>query len=300
LNFAYGDTTLQPYWSLAAKSAVADRYFQPLVGASSANDMYLARAQFVFDDNDYEPEAIGSSCSLVSTTTQYTDTTIADLLDTAGVTWGWYAEGYDVMAAAVKNGTCPTATPTGCAFGGGTWPCGYDPGDVPFQYYKDLVDNPAHFKDYTTLATDLSGGTLPSVTFIKGYGFHSEHPGYGDTVSAGETFVGSTIAAISASSYAPSTLILLTWDEGGGHFDHVTPPAMSTVDNQPYGTRVPLLAIGPLAGVGTVSHVTMEHSSIVKFIEYNWLGATGQLNGRDAVVANIGSLLDPSLGVPAN
>jgi phospholipase C len=139
------------------------------------------------------------------------------------------------------------------------------------------------------------------VSFVKAIGYESEHPGYGDTVSAGITFVGGTIAAIEASSYAPNTLVLVTWDEGGGHFDHIAPPPTSTVDNQPYGTRVPLLAIGPLAAVGVVSHVTMEHSSIVKFIEYNWLGGqTGQLKGRDAVVANIGSLLDPSLGVPAN
>jgi hypothetical protein len=44
----------------------------------------------------------------------------------------------------------------------------------------------------------------------------------------------------------------------------------------------------------------MEHSSIVKFIEQHWFGQTGQLNGRDATVANIGSLLDPRLGVPAD
>jgi hypothetical protein len=44
----------------------------------------------------------------------------------------------------------------------------------------------------------------------------------------------------------------------------------------------------------------MEHSSIVKFIESNWLGKTGRLGTRDATVANIGSLLDPSLGVPEN
>jgi phospholipase C len=50
-----------------------------------------------------------------------------------------------------------------------------------------------------------------------------------------------------------------------------------------------------------VSHVVMEHSSIVKFIEYNWLGGTtGQLGTRDAAVADIGSLLDPSLAVPEN
>ncbi|HEX8794381.1 MAG TPA: alkaline phosphatase family protein, partial [Polyangiaceae bacterium] len=97
------------------------------------------------------------------------------------------------------------------------------------------------------------------------------------------------------------TLVLLTYDEGGGFFDHVAPPPTSSVDNEPYGTRVPTIAIGPFARAGTISHVVMEHSSIVKFIEYNWLkGKTGQLGGRDAQVANIGSLLDPKAGVPEN
>jgi phospholipase C len=300
LNFAYADsTTAQSYWGLAQQSALADRYFQPIVGASSSNNMYLARAQYVFTDNMYEPEAIGSSCSLVGATTQYTDTTIADLLEKAGVTWGWYSEGYAAMSQAVKSGICPTA-PSDCTLGIESYPCVYDPGDDPFAYYKDLVDDPAHFKDYSAFATDLAGGTLPAVSYVKAIGYKSEHPGYGDTVLAGVTFVYDAVQAIAASSYAPNTLILLTWDEGGGFFDHVAPPPTSAVDNQPYGTRLPFLAIGPLAGVGTISHVTMEHSSIVKFIEYNWLGQTGQLQGRDATVANIGSLLDPSLGVPAN
>jgi phospholipase C len=301
LNFAYADaTTAQPYWDLAEKGAVADRYFQPVAGASSSNDLYLARAQFVFLDDEYEPQAIGSTCSILDTTMEYTDPTIADILEQGGVTWGWYSEGYSVMSQAVKNGTCPTTPPSDCAFGGGTYPCGYDPGDVPFAYYKALADDPAHMKDYSALATDLSGGTLPAVTYIKALGYKTEHPGYGDTVSAGTTFVGATVDAIEGSAYASSTLILVTWDEGGGFFDHVTPPAASSVDKQPYGTRVPLLAIGPLANAGTVSHVTMEHSSIVKFIEQHWFGQTGQLNGRDATVANIGSLLDPRLGVPAD
>jgi len=68
-----------------------------------------------------------------------------------------------------------------------------------------------------------------------------------------------------------------------------------SVDNQPYGTRIPLLAIGRFAQKGTVSHVQMEHSSIVKFLEWNYLGGkTGQLGARDTVVNNIGSLLDPT------
>ena len=89
--------------------------------------------------------------------------------------------------------------------------------------------------------------------------------------------------------------MLVTWDEGGGYFDHVPPPPDSTVDHQPYGTRVPLIAVGKFAKQNFVSHVQMEHSSIVKFIEFLYLdGQTGQLGARDAVVNNIGSLLDAS------
>ena len=65
---------------------------------------------------------------------------------------------------------------------------------------------------------------------------------------------------IAGSTYADDTLVLVTWDEGGGYFDHVPPPDASTVDGKPYGTRVPLLAIGRFAKKGTVSHVEMEHS----------------------------------------
>ena len=63
-------------------------------------------------------------------------------------------------------------------------------------------------------------------------------------------------------------------------------------------------AVGRFARQNYVSHVTMEHSSIVKFIEWNWLGMeTGLLGGRDGVVHNIGSLLDPAMtgtAVPAD
>jgi hypothetical protein len=54
------------------------------------------------------------------------------------------------------------------------------------------------------------------------------------------------------------------------------------------------MAIGRFAKKNFVSHVQMEHSSIVKFIEWNFTGQTGQLAGRDAVVNNIGSLIDPT------
>ena len=91
------------------------------------------------------------------------------------------------------------------------------------------------------------------------------------------------------------SLVLVVYDESGGYFDHVSPPADSTVDGKPYGPRTPTFALGRFARRNTVSHVPMEHASVVRFIEWNWLGGrTGQLQTRDAVVNNIGSLLDPT------
>ena len=59
---------------------------------------------------------------------------------------------------------------------------------------------------------------------------------------------------------------------------------------------MPLLALGPFARKSFISHVVLEHSSVVKFLEWNWLGMqTGQLGTRDTVVSNLGSLLDPAL-----
>ncbi len=184
---------------------------------------------------------------------------------------------------------CPPP-PADCAIAASTTPCDYDPSDVPFAYYTSTADQPGEMRDYDSeFASDLAAGTLPPVAFVKPVGYKSEHPALDVTISAGVTFVKGVVDAVAASSLAPSTLVLVTYDEGGGFFDHVAPPADSTIDHQPYGTRVPLLAIGPFAKKNYVSHVTMEHSSIVKFIEWNWLGgATGQLMGRDTAVNNLG------------
>ena len=294
-NFAYADPSIiAPYWSLAAKSALADRYFQPLAGASSANDMYLSVARYVFQDDEVEPDAIGKMCSFTPTSMEYPIQSIGDLLVQSKVSWAWYADGYDAMVAASKLGQCPTA-PDDCGAGLSIYPCIFDPGDVPFDYEPKFKDNPTYLKDLTQLASDLKRGKLPAVSFVKGIGYKSEHPGLASKLSDGVTFATALIDELEASDYRADTLVLLTYDEGGGYFDHVAPPPDSPADGKPYGTRVPLLAVGPFARANFVSHATMEHSSIVKFIEWNWLGQqTGQLGNRDTMVANLGSLLDPT------
>jgi len=281
-------------------AALADSYFQPLVGASSSNDMYLWTTRYVFTDNTAEPNAVGSQCPTARTTTSFTQPNLGSLLSSHGVSWAWYAQGYDVMRSATAAGTCP-APPTDCPAQVPTYPCVFDPSDVPAEYFADQADQPAHLRDYSRLADDAASGTLPAVSFVKGLGYHTEHPGYGTTVSDGVAFVRQTVDDVLA--HVSDALVLVTWDESGGYADRVSPPtgtAANAVDGQPYGPRVPLLALGAGVAGGTVSHVQLEHSSIARFIEWNWLGSTGQLGGRDAVVNNLGSLLTPSMHVPSS
>ncbi len=305
-NVAVSDPAIiAPLWAIASAGAVADRYFQPTIGQSYTNDLYFATARYQFADDTMSPAgAVGASCGIESTPTTLTGTTLGDLLSAAQIPWAFFAEGYAAMKAAGSG--CPDK-PADCAFPLPVDPCGFEPSDVPFEYYASTRDNPDTMKDLGALTDALSGkGALPAVSFVKALEYKTEHPGYTAKASAGIGFPVDLVNRIAASPYAADTLVLVTYDEGGGFYDHVSPPAASSVDGKPYGTRVPLVVAGPFAKAGTVSHVMMEHSSIVKFIEWNFLGGkTGQLAGRDTdpKVANLGSLLDPAktgVAVPAD
>jgi phospholipase C len=279
--------------------------------------MYLAIAHYQFLDDTAMPNTIGCllDCSIVSiclsaAKTLYTGrTTIGDLLLGARKSFTVYAEGY-ADAAAAGAGSCPNIAGS-CQYSFLSHPiahelCRYDASDVPFNYYSQFASN-SHMADfYTQFAQDVAANALPDFAYIKAMTTRNEHPYY-STISDGYNFVNGVIQTIAQSSYANSTLILVTWDEGGGFFDHIPPPpSIDTNDMNmpvPYGTRVPLLAIGPFAKPGFVSHVQMEHSSIVRFLEYNFIGPVGQLGYNDAKVANIGSMLSAAavgFAVPEN
>ncbi|MBK6465426.1 MAG: hypothetical protein IPF92_31150 [Myxococcales bacterium] len=300
-NFAIApDSVIAPYHALAQSYAMGDRYFQSIIGQTSSNNMYFAVARKVFIDNDLFPDAIGQGCRPLVTKRQFSgQTTIADLVLDEGHRVSFYAEGYKLMRDATP---CPKDPPDCKSLNPlyAIYPCAYDPSDVPFNYYRQFTDNPAFLHDWEDFTIDLEAGDLPEVSYVKSIGYHTEHPGYGTKITLGVGWTDAVIKRILASPYGKNTLILLTWDEGGGYFDHVAPPGgPSAADNEPLGTRVPILAIGPFARKNYVSHVVMDHSSIVKFLEWRFTGKTGQLAARDALVNNIGSLLDPATtGIP--
>ena len=310
-NWALADaTTVGPYWMLADKNALADRYFQPIAGGSSSNDMYFATAHFQFLDNSMLPNSIGTpkgclqgACADGALVTFQARNTIADLLLDAGKTFFVYAEGYAHAKAAAPS--CESV-PGDCPYSSITHPiaaeaCKFDASDIPFVYYERFAGG-ANIKDFEVLADDIKARTLPNFAYVKAREFHNEHPNV-STITDGVKFVTDTVQLIADSTYANDTLVLVTWDEGGGFFDHVPPPPSIDTDDQgkpvPYGTRVPLLVLGNFARKGTVSHVRMEHSSVVRFLEWNFLGPVGQLGQNDGKVNNLGSLLDQTrTGIP--
>ncbi len=310
-NFALAEAaTVGDYWTLAGQNALADRWFQPVAGGTSSNDMYFAVAHFQFLDNTFVPNGIGTpkgclqgACGSSDFVTYKGRKTIADLLLDGGKTFTIYADGW---AHAKSQAPSCESIPDDCTYSSVTHPiaaqaCKLDSSDLPFMYYERFAGG-ANVADYNELASDIAAKKLPSFAYVKAREFHNEHPNV-STITDGIQFVKSTLQLIENSGYADTTLVLLTWDEGGGFFDHVAPPEGIDSDNLgdvvPYGTRVPLIAIGKFARRGTVSHVTMEHSSVLRFLEYNFLGPVGQLGANDAKVNNIGSLLDPAqTGIP--
>jgi phospholipase C len=307
-NFAIAEQgTVGPYWTLASTNALADRWFQPLAGGSSSNDMYFATAHYQFTDNQAMPDTIGclldctvdSVCLSAQRTTYQGRTTIGDVLVNAGRTFTVYADGYADAVAAGK-GNCPNIA-ADCNYSEFTHPvayqaCRFDASDIPFEYYAQFADS-THIQDFSQFAKDITANKLPDFSYLKALTTRNEHPNVSN-ITDGISFVQGVLGTLAGSTYASSTLVLLTWDEGGGFFDHIAPPASIDTDDAskpvPYGTRVPMIAIGTFAKKGAVSHVTMEHSSVVRFLEYNFVGPVGQLGHNDAKVANIGSLLDPA------
>jgi phospholipase C len=110
-------------------------------------------------------------------------------------------------------------------------------------------------------------GTLPAVSWIVPSGADSDHPPA--SVHRGQAYVTALINAAMKSPDWNSTAIFLSWDDWGGFYDHVVPPA---VDQQGYGLRVPALVISPYARRGYIDHQTLSSDAYLKFIEDDFLG----------------------------
>ena len=123
-------------------------------------------------------------------------------------------------------------------------------------------DRSEHLKDGNEFLTAIKKGTLPKVAFYKPQGDLNEHPGYTDVLS-GDTHIASILGEIRHSPLWKDTLVIVTYDENGGFWDHVAPPAG---DRWGPGSRIPTLIISPMARKHFVDHTLYDTTSILKLI----------------------------------
>ncbi len=135
-------------------------------------------------------------------------------------------------------------------------------------YLTGVTPQSPWVQTYSDFFSQLSGGTLPAVSWMEPVdgGVGANYDQQPDTLE-GTMWLLRVVDSVMASPEWNSTAIFVTYDEGGGFYDHVAPP---TVDGEQLGERVPFLVISPYAKEDYVSHTLMNHDSQIAFVEYNW------------------------------
>jgi acid phosphatase len=225
-----------------------------------------------------------------------TQTTIGDLLSARGLSWAWYAGGWGAASANPWNGVGSTAKTTTIynTNSNGTSDASdtdFQAHHQPFNYYANFdpvthgADRAAHLKDRADLLTDIANGTLPAVSFYKPVGYQNQHPGYTNVTNGDEEIV-NVVEQLRHSPQWRHMLILVTYDEFGGQFDHVAPPKGDLLGP---GTRIPALVISRFAKRGYVDHTQYDTASVLRFITRRYhLPVLPGLAARDAALIKNG------------
>jgi len=197
--------------------------------------------------------------------------TIGDRLSEAGVSWTWFAGGWN---DAVTGHPHPT----------------FQYHHQPFAYFAAYADSSAaraqHLLDESVFLERAAHGTLPAVSFVKPLGVVNEHPGYSEIVQS-EHHVIELIDAVRNGPNWKDAVVIVTYDENGGFWDHVPPPKG---DRWGPGTRVPAIIISPFARKGFVDHTIYDTTSILALIEHRF--GLRPLSSRDAQAADLSAAFD--------
>jgi phospholipase C len=247
--------SISTLWDYANQYALADRFFGSSTGEAPTNQLYMIAASADDFVNPVQP-AYGP-CNLADSAARpMTFQNVGDQLSEKGISWGAYQESLGVCSA-------------------------YSPLHDPFQYFTSTHNMT---RNYSEFASDVNTGKLPAVVFVFPGSRNNMHPGNGPITNA-ITFLDTLVKTLQRSSFWDTTAVVVVWDTGGGWYDHAPPPA---VDEQSLNERVPLLVISPLAKQHYVSHVQMDHVSILRFIQNNW--GLSPLNARNTQSNDISDL----------
>jgi len=282
----------------------------PLLSTVSANGLPVdmegrACGNFAVNTAEppWQPSGAGPRLPAINDTDParpFFETNIGDELSAGGVTWKWYAGGWDNAAGNVggrgwTNGGQPGVCSDPAHAAASRYP--YCPDALfgfhhqPFNYFSAYAPGApgrAHLADEADFIDAVTRGRLPSVSFVKPTVAESEHPGYASTDS-GELHLVDLLRRIEAGPQADRTVVLVTYDEFGGQWDHFAPPGQGN-DAGPHdaygpGTRIPALVIGKPLHRSSVDHTTYDTTSILATIEHRF--GLPPLASRDAAVADL-------------
>ena len=252
---------------------------------------------------------------------------IGNLLDAKHVTWGWFQGGFKPTSTNSGGAVCG-ATSENIA---GTELQEYTPHWNPFQFNASTA-NPAHLPptseaaigrtdqanhqyDLSDFYQTLKDGNMPAVSYVKGTTEQSGHPGESGPLDE-QKFVVNTVNQIEKSKYWRSTAIVITYDDSDGWYDHApskiingshdssideaictsVPVTVGTANGRcGLSQRLPMVVISPYTRDNYVSHNLTDTTSVVKFIEDNWLNGERIPGSYDSVSGSLdapGGLLD--------
>jgi len=182
------------------------------------------------------------------------DITIGDLLSLKGVSWAWYSGAW--QAALDGKGGPPVPN--------------FQFHHQPFNYFASFAPGTQARAEHIldggmngeAFIKTIDEGKLPQVTFYKPQGNLTEHAGYADVMD-GDRHIADVVAHLENSPQWPHMLVIITYDENGGFWDHVAPPKG---DRWGPGTRIPAIIVSPFAKKGYVDHTLYDTTSILRFI----------------------------------
>jgi len=262
------------YWKYAENFVLQDHLFEPNASWSLPQHLFMvsewsARCSKAGDpmscinalQSPQNPPDFqtGKKINPNPVTPDYAWTDLTYLLFKNNVSWKYYVQSGTEPDCEDDEADCPPVhqdarTP-------GIW------NPLPFFDTVKQDDQLQNITDVTNFYKDAHAGTLPAISWITPSGANSEHPPA--LVSDGQAWTTSLINAIMQGPDWDSTVILLSWDDWGGFYDHVVPPH---VDQNGYGLRVPGILISPYARRGFIDHQVLSQDAYVKLMEDIFLG----------------------------
>jgi phospholipase C len=241
VRLQYGKIDIPAYWAFAQQYTLCDNYFTEIASQSEPNHLVLITGGTPLIDN-------AAPSRTYQPQPPFDVPSLPALLLAAGREWRAYTD---------------------------------DPAASYFTHIKPLAGSPWNVNG-RQFDQDAAAGTLPAVSWLYAPGLLSEHPGPSrgqPNVGPGSQWTAARVAVVANGPLWAKTAIFITWDDWGGHYDHVPPPnvlqwmkggAAGYQGSQfRYGNRVPCLVVSPYANVGVNSDFH-SHVSIVKFCLRNF------------------------------